>query len=272
MPFLWRCAFAFLLVCLPVALSQQAAAAAYAPSSVPCPPGIDLVRHVGTSQTLNTDEEAYVTARTSKVLPQAWAEYLSNVQATANVSRITLPAYLTQILGGRNPFHFPRLAITTSGGGYRSAIFAAGVINALDGRNQTSASAGTGGLLQSATYVTGLSGGSWFLGSLMQAGFPTMYDLVMGPAFSTRADDFGGWVTSIDLLQPSSDPQLLEAFIGLVLEEVSGKAMAGFPITATDIWGRSLARHFANGTTEANFFDGTLPHGAGITLSGLINL
>ncbi|KAJ7221364.1 hypothetical protein GGX14DRAFT_669458 [Mycena pura] len=49
--------------------------------------------------------------------------------------------------------------------------------SALDGRNTTAQHVGTGGLLQAATYVTALSGGSWLVTLLAQANFPEIQDL-----------------------------------------------------------------------------------------------
>ncbi|KAJ3533636.1 hypothetical protein NM688_g7256 [Phlebia brevispora] len=81
-----------------------------------------------------------------------------------------------------------------------------------------------------------------------------------------------GWNAQLDLLEPSSNPEILEAFIEVLLEEIAGKVEAGFPVTVTDLWARSLARHFCNGTTLANFFNPNITHGAGITLSEMISL
>lgn len=47
----------------------------------------------------------------------------------------------------------PSIGIAVSGGGMRAALFGAGVVNALDSRNGT-----FGGLLQSSSYITALSG------------------------------------------------------------------------------------------------------------------
>jgi lysophospholipase len=43
----------------------------------------------------------------------------------------------------------------------RSALYSAGALTELDIRNSTAKDMGTGGLLQVASYHTGLSGGSW---------------------------------------------------------------------------------------------------------------
>ena len=83
---------------------------------------------------------------------------------------------------------------------------------------------------------------------------------------------FGGWITQIDLLQVGADPAQSAAFVGELLQEVSGKFVKGFPVTVTDVWSRTLARHFVNGTTAGNFFDSTLRHGAGVTFSSIANV
>ena len=252
--------------------AQSAAALAYAPVLQTCPDGTSLVREVGPNartQKLSSGEAQYVSARQSRILPRAWAEYLSNVQ---HHTRAKLPSYVNEILLGRHGRDaLPTLGIATSGGGHRAAIFGAGVLNALDGRNRTAAHAGTGGLLQSATYLAGLSGGSWLVSSLSQADFPTIPDLVFGAtnAHAQGGDGFGGWLTEIDLLQPDANAA---EFVGDLLEDIVLKWAKGFPVTVNDVWGRALARHFVNGTTAASFFDEGLKHGAGITFSGLATL
>lgn len=76
----------------------------------------------------------------------------------------------------------PTVGIAVSGGGFRAALVGAGTFNALDGRNTTAVQAGTGGVWQLASYMTGLSGGSWFVGSLAINSNPSIYDLVLGSA------------------------------------------------------------------------------------------
>ncbi len=253
------------------AAAQSAAAIAYAPTLHPCPVGTTLVREVGVdahTQTLSFHEANYVSERRSRILPGAWAKYLRNVQANSSA---VLPQYVDAILlGSLGKDAFPTLGIASSGGGHRAAIFGAGVLNALDGRNQTSVRAGTGGLLQTATYLSGLSGGSWLVASLAQADFPTLPDLVFGPAVADGRG-FGGWITQIDLLQPGN-ATVTAAFVGELIEEVALKRAAGFPLTITDVWGRALARHFVNGTTASDLLDPALPHGAGTTMSSIANV
>jgi lysophospholipase len=246
--------------------AQANASAAYTPTFGKCPPGFSLVRSASLSpkspQILSPAESHYISSRKRKVLPGAWKSYLDNVKAT----KVPLPHYVSAILGDSDPSHKPTLGIATSGGGYRAAIFGAGVLNTLDGRNATSAKLGTGGLLQSASYLSGLSGGSWLVTSLAQADFPTFNELIFG------SSNFSGWLAQFDVLKPTNDTQTqLEYAVGLV-SEIKGKLAAGFHIGIADFFARGLSRHFVTGTTVANFFDPTALHGAGVTFSGIANL
>ena len=163
----------------------------------------------------------------------------------------------------------PNLGIAVAGGGYRAAIFGAGVLNALDGRNSTSINTGTGGLLQSATYISALSGSSWLLSSLLQANFPTFQELIFG---SDSDNEYAGWLSEFGLVTPSNNSAQNQQFVAGIIAEIKGKRDAGFPVTMGDVWARTLARHFVNGTTASNFFNSSSTHGAGPTFSGLETL
>lgn len=255
-----------------VVVGQACAARAYTPKIEQCPPGFSLVRQAGAPydpsvQNLSPLEAEYLQARKSDVLPDAWKSYLKNVQDAAG-TKFSLPSYVSSILCG-NGSASPTLAIAASGGGYRAAIFGAGVLNALDGRNSTSVAVGTAGLLQSATYLAGLSGGSWLVTSLVQANFPSINDLVFGSAIS---GEYSGWLAQFGLIAPTNNTALNQGFVAGLLAEVKGKHDIGFPVTVGDLWARALSRHFINGTIATNFFDNSSVHGAGITFSGLANV
>lgn len=260
---------------LSYAVAQQAAlppaALAYTPLSSPCPANLTLVRSVGGEHAaLSHQELAYVTERQHKVLPDAWKSYFSSVERSANAQHISLPRYLKTILRGHG--HSPTLGIATSGGGMRAAIFGAAILSTLDARNTTSVASGTGGLLQAASYLAGLSGGSFLVTSLVQANFPTIPSLIFGLDPGPGENAFGGWLNEIGLVSVSSNATVQDDFIEVLLAEVAGKRAAGFPVTFTDVWSRALARHFTNGTTLANFFATNVTHGAGLTWSGVANL
>ncbi|KAJ6625147.1 lysophospholipase [Mycena sp. CBHHK59/15] len=231
------------------------ATAVFGPSVQRCPADFELVRR---GQTISAAESRYIEQKREKVLPGAFKAYLENVKRTG----VALPGYVEKILESKNLL--PTVGIATSGGGYRAAIFGAGVLNALDGRNSSSVKKGTGGLLQAASHLAGLSGGSWLVTSLAQANFPTIQHLLFGDG------DFGGWIPDFDLWTVSSNPTVQAAFAEQLVQEIAGKAKH-FPVSVGDVWGRSLARHFTNGTTLAGFLANT-SHGAGILFSNLINL
>ncbi len=270
-PFLF-CSQLFSLGLIASAQSNNDARLAYTPSIGTCASDFQLVRSAGaTNQSLGPDESNYVSTRKSQVLPGAWSTYLQNVQAT----NVTLPDYVTSTLGNgsNNGMGLPNLGIATSGGGYRAALFGAGVLNSLDGRNASSKGVGTGGLLQAATYLAGLSGGSWLVTSFAQSDCPSFQEVVFGPSGSANSSTgYGGWNSQFDLFLPSPNTTENLLFLASAVSETGGKHAAGFPITIADVWARLLARHFANGTNPNNFFDtvGT-SHGAGITFSGIAN-
>ncbi|KAJ7246015.1 acyl transferase/acyl hydrolase/lysophospholipase [Mycena rebaudengoi] len=254
-------------LCTPVwaGETQSPASQAYAPVRGTCPDNFSLVRKAGdtpSTQTLSANEAKYISGRRSDVLPAAWSAYLANVQATG----ARLPAYVSDILKG-NATNAPTLGIAQSGGGLRAAMVGAGVLSALDGRNTTAQHVGTGGLLQAATYLTALSGGSWLVTSLAQANFPEIQDLVF--ASGSGGNTFGGWDTDLNILAPNN---ISAPYWSVLIEEMSGKFAAGFPVTFIDMWSRAVARHFVNGTTRADLLGNTTLHGADVTFSSISEL
>ncbi|KAG2142746.1 lysophospholipase [Suillus bovinus] len=251
------------------AMAQTVASQAYTPIAARCPAGFNLVRMAGApgNQTLSSSEASYVQNRKTNVLPQAWKNYLSSVLSTNPF----LPDYVSSILSGACS-ETPTLGIATSGGGYRAAIFGAGVLNALDARNSSSDAAGTGGLLQAATYLSGLSGGSWFVTSLAQANFPTIQELIFGPACPAVSNNsWGGWNADYDIITPSTNSTIDTQYYTDLAYELLGKYDAGYVVTFADYWARMLARHFANGTFSSNFYNESYTHGAGILWSAVTN-
>jgi lysophospholipase len=124
----------------------------YAPQiNQPCPNvTTDPLLRVFTplNQSLHPDEEEYVNTRLSAVIPNEWNNWIGNGSAIGyNLSAFNITS-------------FPKIGIAISGGGYRAAQFGAGVLSALDARNESAKAAGTGGLLQVTSYLSGLSGAS----------------------------------------------------------------------------------------------------------------
>ncbi|KIJ59975.1 hypothetical protein HYDPIDRAFT_117882 [Hydnomerulius pinastri MD-312] len=261
-----------ILLALPlVASAQNLASELYTPQTGLCPEGFSLVRETGppSQQSINPDELHYISSRKTSVLPGAWKTYLENVRRKYP----DLPGYVTSILASEHAERAPTFSIATSGGGYRAALFGAGVLNAIDGRNSSSVDVGTGGLLQTASYLAGLSGGSQLVTSLAQADFPTMGELIFGDPLSlTSTDAYGGWLTQFNQLAPTGNTTTDNEYIQTLIEEVRGKFEAGFALSFNDVYARDFARHVINGTNADNFMDASLAHGAGLTFSGISNV
>jgi lysophospholipase len=129
-----------------------------------------------------------------------------------------------------NASSIPNIAIAASGGGYRAMLNGGGIVAAFDSRTPNSTSPGQlGGLLQSSTYLSGLSGGSWLVGSLYANNYTTILDIINGangtPSPLWQLDDtiFEGPAN-----QSSYWRQLLNA--------VDAKSNAGFETSITDYW------------------------------------
>ena len=121
----------------------------YAPSTnQPCPDvtNTEFVRvFTPQNQSLHSAEKTYIDARDSAEIAPAWLDWLGD----GDTLGYDIDAFKD---------HFPRIGIAIPGGGLRSAQFGAGALNALDARNDSAKAAHTGGLLQVASYITGLSG------------------------------------------------------------------------------------------------------------------
>ena len=121
----------------------------YAPATNVACPNIEtnpLLRTFSPSnQTLHPAEAEYYNTRSTTILPDQWKTWLGDGSAIG---------YNISVFEG----HFPKISLSISGGGERAALYGAGVLSGLDTRNDTSKAAGTGGLLQVLSYISGLSG------------------------------------------------------------------------------------------------------------------
>ncbi|KAL2002180.1 hypothetical protein VTN02DRAFT_477 [Thermoascus thermophilus] len=142
----------------------------------------------------------------------------------------------------------PTLALAVSGGGYRSLLVGAGVIQGLDERDSNIS---TSGLYQALTYHSGLSGGSWLLSSLAGNNYPTI---------TTLKESLWKQAFHDSLLIP--DHLLVAEAYGSIIADLTAKDLAGFPPTLTDPWGRLLSYQLLDGS------DG----GASTTLSSVTSL
>ncbi|GAA96082.1 hypothetical protein E5Q_02743 [Mixia osmundae IAM 14324] len=211
--------------------------AGYAPKTVPCPTAA-LVRTTGLtpSQSLSTEETAYIQARQSSVLPLLWSQY---TEATS-----------TGYASAQFANNWPNLGIAVSGGGLRAAQFAAGALSAFDNRNASAVAAKTAGVLQLASRMSALSGGSWFLTSYLSHDLPSLPALVFGD------DKISGWQLDVPLTSPTLQKRSLftaathfldkAGWYRAMFADVASKLAAGFPVSITDLLARALQRFSPN--------------------------
>lgn len=184
--------------------AEALAASAYAPEYVSCP------------------ESSVV--RSADGISESEASYVASRKANADASLIS---WLSTALPSVDTSSLPTIALSNSGGGFRSLLIGAGVIQALDGRDS---SASTAGLYQALTYHAGLSGGAWLLSSIAAADWPTISELsneVWETQFAAGILDSSNQTTVDDFNQIATD--------------IYTKGALGFPVSLTDPWGRVLS-------------------------------
>ena len=116
----------------------------YKPYTVSCS-SEDLVRR---ADAINWEERAYVRERSRKA-SHALEQWLESAWNCSTGEHLQLPT----------------LALALSGGGPKAGLITAGALYELDAREDTQSA--VGGLLQSMTYVSALSGGSLTLSGIM---------------------------------------------------------------------------------------------------------
>ena len=100
-----------------------------------------------------------------------------------------------------------------------------------------------GGLLQSATYLAGLSGGGWLVGSIYVNNFTTISGLLNENASSVWEFEnsiFEGPATSSLEVFSSVD------YFANIEGDLSDKSDAGFNTSITDYWGKALSYQLVN--------------------------
>lgn len=133
----------------------------------------------------------------------------------------------------------PNIGIAISGGGYRGLLNGAGAVAAWDDREEGSTTNGNlGGLLQSATYISGSSSGSLLVGSLYVNNFTTVRESVV---YS------GVWQFGANILSGPNTVSL-SSYYSDITRQVQAKENANFTTTLTDYWGRMLSFQMINDT------------------------
>ncbi|EAU36798.1 lysophospholipase precursor [Aspergillus terreus NIH2624] len=208
----------------------------YAPANVSCPATRPSIR---SASSLSSNETEWLKIRRNETL-----QPMKDLLGRLNLTGFDATSYINK--HSSNISNIPNIAVAVSGGGYRALTNGAGAIKAFDSRTSNSTNTGQlGGLLQSATYLAGLSGGGWLVGSVYVNNFTTISDL-------QASDQVWDFTTSILEGPPAKHLQILSTaeYWNELLKSVGSKKDAGFNTSLTDYWGRALSYQFINVTTD----------------------
>ncbi|PWY86047.1 hypothetical protein BO70DRAFT_360860 [Aspergillus heteromorphus CBS 117.55] len=206
----------------------------YTPSKVNCPSSRPALR---SASKLSPNETSWLKMRQNKTIP-AMKDFFSHV----TIKDFDAAGYIDRV--SSNSSNVPNIAIAVSGGGYRALMNGAGAIKAFDSRTANSTSDGQlGGLLQSATYLAGLSGGGWLVGSIYINNFSTISNLQ-----TTQEGAIWQFQNSIFEGPDDGGIQIVDSatYYKDIYDAVSGKSDAGFQTSITDYWGRALSYQLIN--------------------------
>lgn len=199
----------------------------YAPRQTLCP-DFDVVRN---ASEINAAEEEYVQSRQA-ITNENLIDFLENV---AKIPDFDAESFIND----NKDTHNISIGLAFSGGGYRAMLAGAGEILALDNRYKDSELRGLGGLLQSSTYLTGLSGGGWLVGTLVLNDWISVGDIL--------EEDSGIWDLSDSIFNPNGLNLIRTvSYYNSLREALDQKSDYGFATSITDVWGRALSMQFFN--------------------------
>ena len=247
----------------------------YVPTSGNCPSTKPSVR---SASTLSDNETSWLEARRKNTIPA-----MQDLLGRLNIAEFDVKQYFSD--HSSNTSALPNIGLAFSGGGYRACLSGGGAIQAFDSREGNLTTGHLGGLLQAATYIAGLSGGGWLLGSVYVRLRILICDGYRQTLMLTKVNNF----TTISALQNDKNvwnfqnsifdgPQtggieLLNTagYFEDVYDIVQKKQHANFNTTITDYWGRALSYQLVNATDggppftwssirqQPGFSDGQMP-------------
>lgn len=208
----------------------------YTPATVDCPSTRPTLRE---ASGLSSQESQWLNTRRPNTL-QPMQQLLSRIA----IPNFDAAGYFSTHMG--NISMLPNIGVAASGGGYRALMNGAGALAAFDDRTINSTNAGQlGGLLQATTYLAGLSGGSWLVGSLFANNFTSVQNIIdtHGETWNFADSIFEGPQQGIGIISTTE-------YYHDITDQVSGKSDSPlhFNISVTDYWGRALSYQLVNAT------------------------
>ncbi|CDK25133.1 unnamed protein product [Kuraishia capsulata CBS 1993] len=215
-----------LLNVLLLLLSLAGLVVSYAPTKAHCPKHEQSL--LRTAKSLSDDETKWIAKRQKKTT-KSFIKFLEG----SNLTDFTEYDSVKDLV---HSFKKPvTLAAAFSGGGYRAMLNGAGQLAALDSRTEGADEHGLGGLLESLTYISGLSGGSWLLGTVVLNEWASIQSII---------DQEKIWNLTSSILYPSTSSTKNLLYFEKLFKAAVSKKEAGFDISAIDIWGLALANQF----------------------------
>ncbi|RDA88904.1 hypothetical protein CP532_5509 [Ophiocordyceps camponoti-leonardi (nom. inval.)] len=203
----------------------------YRPAPIDCPSQRPSVRN---GSRLSPQEMAWLPRRQQTKMP-----VIRDLLKRINIPGFDSDAYLRN---GSSSAAMPNIGIAISGGGYRAMLTGAGVLSAFDDRTPGSTEKGNlGGLLQSATYLSALSGGSWLVGSMYANNFSTVQSMV---------DSDRIWQFDRSILKGPPHLSAIKYYKD-IFGDVEDKKKGGFETSITDYFGRALSFQLINAPNGA---------------------
>ncbi|MCJ1315673.1 hypothetical protein MMC15_000993 [Xylographa vitiligo] len=211
-----------IFVLVAVAYAANSSSLTYAPTIVSCPETQQWIRPAGE---LSAVEAQWLYGR-KRVVLDALSAYLERL----GLEDFDVGKY-TQALKECNYAHVPTIGFAISGGGAASAFTGAGGLRALDARIPGTTKERVGGLLQSISYISGLSGGGW-----PTVGFAS-YDFLNADAIIDQ------WKPELNRFTATNNSEYAITTTS-IFEELAEKYEAGFNVTAADFFGRAWGYEF----------------------------
>ncbi|KAL5353023.1 Lysophospholipase 1 [Pseudogymnoascus australis] len=209
----------------------------YAPGNVSCPAARPTIR---VADSLSKNETEWLPVRRNNTINP-----MKDLLGRANITGFDAAAYIEKHRD--NATALPNIGIAVSGGGYRALMNGAGFLAAADSRTvNATGKGGIGGLLQAATYLSGLSGGSWLVGSIYSNNFSSVVTLRDGSPGSSV------WQFGNSIFQGPKEDGLsilnTAEYYKNIMNQVDSKKNAGYEVSITDYWGRALSYQLINAT------------------------
>lgn len=169
---------------------------------------------------ISQEEFSWISGRQVKT-HENLIQFLDDLNMT-DYSNITFADYLGEL--NQSTIN---IGLSFSGGGFRALLTGAGELSALDSRSMNASA--LSGLLDSSAYISGLSGGSIMLSTLINQNWTSVDEIIYGNStlWNMTGSPF-----------PSSIPEFQK-----LLSEVQPKKLNGYEISLVDIFGRILSRY-----------------------------